>query len=72
LGCTDLKLFPPGLSKGVFNPLKDIWVRFADDFLHPGMPFLNMVVGSGLMRIKIVPVNWWKVSIDPSGSEVFN
>ena len=24
-----------------------IWVRFADDFLHPGMPSPNMVVGSG-------------------------
>ena len=47
-------------------------MRLADDFLHPGMPPLNMVVGSGLMLIKIVPVNRWKVSIDPGGREVVN
>jgi hypothetical protein len=29
-----------------------------------------MVVGSGLMLIEVVPVNGWKVSIDPGGSEV--
>ena len=32
-------------------------MRLAEDFLHPGMPSLNMVVGSGLMLIEIVPVN---------------
>ena len=52
------------------NPPKDVWVGLADDFFHPGMPSLYMVVGSGLMLIKVVPVNWWKVSIDPGGSEV--
>ena len=48
------------------------WVRLADDFLHPGVPSLNMVVGSGLMLIEIVPVNGWKVSIDPGGRVVVN
>ena len=52
----------------VLNPHKNVWVRLADDFLYPGMPPLNMVVGSGLMLIKIVPVNGWKVSIDPGGT----
>ena len=56
----------------LFNPRKNVWVRLADDFLHPGMPPLNMVVGSGLMLIEIVPVNGWKVSIDPGGREVVN
>ena len=60
------------LSLHVLNPRKNVWVRLADDFLHPGMPPLNMVVGSGLMLIKIVPVNGWKVSIDPGGREVVN
>ena len=41
----------------MIDPCKDVWVRLADDFLHPGMPSLNMVVGSGLMLIEIVPVN---------------
>ena len=54
----------------VVNPPKDVWVGLADDFSHPGMPSLYMVVGSGLMLIKVVPVNWWKVSIDPGSSEV--
>ena len=42
-------------------------MRPADDCPHPGMPSLNMVVGSGLVLIEIVPVN---VSVDPGGSEV--
>ena len=45
------------LSLDVVNPRKDVWVGLADDFFHPGMPSLNMVVGSGLMLIKVVPVN---------------
>ena len=50
--------------------MQNVWVRLADDFLHPGMPSLNMVVGSGLMLIKIVPVNWQQVSIEPGCNEV--
>ena len=45
------------------------WVRLADDFLHPGVPLLNMVAGSGP---RIVSVNRWKVFIDPGGREVVN
>ena len=63
----------PGLvtasSLHVFYPRKDIWVRLADDFLHSRMPSLYMAVGSRLMLIEIVPVNWWKVSIDPGCSD---
>ncbi len=60
------------LSLHVFNPFKDVWMRVANDFLHPRMPSLNMVVGSRLMLIEVVPVNRWKVSIDPGGSEIIH
>ena len=38
--------------------------------LHPGVSPLNMVVDSGLMLIRIVPVNKWIISIDSGGREV--
>ncbi len=47
-----------------------ILVRIADDSLHHRMPSLNMVIGSWLILIEIVPVNWWKVSIELGGSEI--
>ena len=39
-------------------------------FFHSGMPPSNIVVGSGLVLIEVVPMEWWKVSIDPGGREV--
>ena len=39
-------------------------------FFHSGMPPFNIVVGSGLVLIEVVPMEWWKVSIDPGGREV--
>ena len=60
------------LSLHVFNPFEDVWVRVAYNFFHSRMPSLNMVVGSRLMLIEVVPVNWWKVSIDPGGSEIIH
>ena len=45
----------------VFYPCKDIWVKLAD--IHSRMPSLYMVVGSRLMLIEIVTVNWWKVPL---------
>ncbi len=56
----------------MFNPFEDVWVRVAYNFFHSRMPSLNMVVGSRLMLIEVVPVNWWKVSIDPGGSEIIH
>ena len=56
----------------VLNTCKDVWMRLADDFLHPGVSPLKIVVDSGLMLIKIVPVNRWKVSINSGGREVVN
>ena len=44
------------LSLDEFNPYKDVWVGLGDDFLHPGMPSFNIVVGSGHVLVKIVPV----------------
>ena len=40
----------------VANPSKDVWVGLRDDFLHPEMLSLHVVVGSGLMLIKVVSV----------------
>ena len=42
----------------------------ADNFFHSGMPPFNTVVGSGLVLIEVVPMEWWKVPIDPGGREV--
>ena len=67
-----LALVTASSSLDVVDPCKDVWVGLADDFLHLGMPSLNVVVGSRLMLIKIVPVYWGKVSIDPGGSEVID
>ena len=58
------------LSLDEFNPCIDVWVRLGDDFLYPGMPTFNIAVGSGHVLIKIVPVIWWEVSINPCGGEV--
>ena len=44
----------------------------ADNFFHSGMPPFNIVVRSGLVLIEVVPMEWWKVSIDPGGREVVN
>ena len=44
----------------------------ADNFFHSGMLPFNIVVGSGLVLIEAVPMEWWKVSIDPGGREVVN
>ena len=48
------------LSLDEFNPCKDVSVRLGD-FLHPGMPPFNIVVGSGHVLVEIVPVIWWEV-----------
>ena len=34
------------------------------------MPPFDIVVGSGLVLIEVVPMERWKVSIDPGGREV--
>ena len=44
----------------------------ADYFFHSGMPPFDIVVGSWLVLIEVVPVERWKVSIDPGGREVVN
>lgn len=46
-----------------------VWVRLGDDFLLAGVPSFN-VVGSRVMLIKTVPLNWRKVLFDQRGSEV--
>ena len=54
-----------------FNPCKDAWVRLGDDLLASSWnATLHIVVGSGHVLVKIVPVIWWEVSINPCGSEV--
>ena len=45
-------------------------MRLDGDFLHPGMPPFNIVVGSGHVLVKIVPVIWWEVCINPCASEI--
>ena len=45
-------------------------MRLTDHLLHSGMPPLNVVVGPGLMLIEVVPVNGWKVPINPSIDKV--
>ena len=59
------------LSLDKLDPRKDVWVGLADNFFHSGMPPFN-IVGSGLVLIEVVPMEWWKVSIDPGGREVVN
>ncbi len=65
LGSGDCLLF-----LDILDPGKGVGMRLTDDLLNPGVPPLDMVVGFWLVLVKIVPVDWGKIPIDPGGGEI--